>query len=40
MRLVEIDRLSLHGVGQKFLTMIAAAIGGMLDDNAFMNGNA
>lgn len=40
LRLVEIDRLSLHGVGRRFLTMIAAAIGGTLDDVAMMTGNA
>jgi hypothetical protein len=40
LRLIEIDRLSLHGIGQKFLTMIAAAIGGTLADVAMMTGNA
>jgi hypothetical protein len=40
LRLVEIDRLSLHGVGRRFLTLIAAAIDGTLDDVAMMTGNA
>jgi hypothetical protein len=40
LRLVEIDQLSLHGVGPKFLTMTAAAIGGTLINVAFMTGNA